>query len=163
MTSRRMRVWTPWVALVLAISCTDGPLPRRAPERLPTPPPALARAFAFMDSALSPAERDSLRQWLPDSAINLHMSVGLWLRNEAGLWKGGPIADSLRAHGVRHPDDMSDVILRGYGLYLRGDSVNLDSLIRTSPRPPLPQKFELIPPPRRNTNENEDRPTLPDR
>ncbi len=98
-----------------------------------------------MDSALTPADRDTLRRWLPDSSIDLHMSVGLWLRNEAGLWKGGPIADSMRAHGIQHPDDMSDIILRGYGLYLRGESIDLDSLIRTAPQPPLPQSFEKLP------------------
>ncbi len=86
------------------------------------------------------------------------MTVGLWLRNEAGLWKGGPIADSLRAHGVRHPDDMSDVILRGYGLYLRGDSVNLGALIHALPRPPALEPFEAPPRPSGGANRQVRRP-----
>ena len=134
------------VAVVLftaAVACArDSTKTRPAATRRP-PPPALAGAFAFLDSALTPASRDSLRRWLPDSAIALHLTVGMWLRNEAGLWKGSAIAESLRAHGVHHPDDMSDVILRGYGLYLRGDSIDLTSLIGSLAPPPT--GFKVLP------------------
>lgn len=130
--------------LVMALACAREPAARAPSARASAPPAALAGAFAFMDSALTPADRDPLRRWLPDSARSLHFTVGLWLRNEAGLWKGGPIADSLRAHGVRHPDDMSDVILRGYGLYLRGEPIDLDSLIRTVPPPPPAEGYHVL-------------------
>jgi hypothetical protein len=99
-------------------------------------PPALAPSFALLDSALTPAMRDSLRVLLPDRAIDLHLSLGMWLRNNGGLWRGGPVADSLRARGVRHPDDMSHVILQAYGLYLRERPIDLDALIRALPPPP---------------------------
>ena len=64
------------------------------------------------------------------------MSLGKWLRNEAGLWRGGPFADSLRAHGVRHPDEMSGVILRAYGPYLRGESIDVAAVIHAVPLRP---------------------------
>jgi hypothetical protein len=114
-----------------------------APEPELSRPPALAPAIALLDSGFTEAEKDTLRKWLPDSAIVLHFSVGMWLRNEAGLWRGGPVADSLRARGVNHPDDMSHVILQAYGHYLRGDSVDLDAIIREIPPPPVREFIEL--------------------
>lgn len=68
----------------------------------------------------------------------------MWLRNEAGPWSGGPIADSVRAHGLRHPDDMSGVILEAYGFYLKNQPINLDSLIRAVPPPPRLESFEVL-------------------
>jgi hypothetical protein len=108
-------------------------------------PPAVAPAFALLDSALAPGVRDTLRSWLPDSAIRFHLSLGMWLRNEAGLWRGGPVADSLRVRGVQHPDDMSHVILQAYGLYLRGMPIDLAALVRAVPPPPVGFKVLTVP------------------
>lgn len=104
-------------------------------------PAAIAPAFALLDSTLTAADRRALRRTLPDSAVLYHHTLGLRLRNEAGLWRGGAVADSLRARGLRHPDDMSAVILEAYGFHLRGEPVPLDSLIRAVPPPPDPSLF----------------------
>jgi len=61
------------------------------------------------------------------------MGLGTWIRNQTGLERGSPAAESLRAHGLDHPDDMSYVILEAYGLYLNERTVNLDSLVRSVP------------------------------
>jgi hypothetical protein len=113
-------------------------------------PEAIAPAVALLDSLLPATTRDSLRTILPDNAMALHMSLGMWLRGEAGLWKGGEVADSLQAHGLTHPDDMSHVILQAYGLYLNGRPIDLDSLIRT--RPPAPSGFKTFAPPAHEPN-----------
>ena len=128
------------LSIVLVLAACSGPEPEFRGS------PALAPAFALLDSEFSEAQRDTLRQLLPDSAISLHFSVGLWLRNEARLWRGGPVADSLRARGVNHPDDMSHVILQAYGHYLRGDSVDLDVLINQIPPPRVHESVELAQP-----------------
>lgn len=79
------------LGILIVLAACSGPEPERRA------PPALAPAFALLDSSFTEAGKDTLRQLLPDSAIVLHHSVGMWLRNEAGLWRGGPVADSLRA------------------------------------------------------------------
>lgn len=53
-------------------------------------------------------------------ASDQHMGIGRWIRNNWGLWSGGPLADFFVAHGVRHPDDMSGTILHAYELKLAG-------------------------------------------
>lgn len=113
---------------------------------VPPPPAALAPAFRYLDSTLTRGARDTLRAWLPDSALALSFSLGMGIRNELGLWRGGPVADSLRAHGVQHPEDMSHVILLAYGPYLRGEAIDLAALIRHLPPPPK-QEFEVLPDP----------------
>ncbi|MBB4634238.1 DUF6794 domain-containing protein [Longimicrobium terrae] len=128
-----MNRWLLGAALALA-ACSGREADRRVPA-------AVAPAFALLDSTLTAADRQTLRRTLPDSAILYHHTLGMGLRNEAGLWRGGPVADSLRARGVRHPDNMSHVILQAYGFHLRGQPVPLDSLIRALPPPPAPSSF----------------------
>jgi len=54
-------------------------------------------------------------QDIHDAAISLHHSLGTYLRNEWGLWRGSDLAKHLTAaHGIQHPDDMSHFILTQY-------------------------------------------------
>ncbi len=126
--------------LVAIVGCTalssDLSATKLRLDAAPDVPPAIAPAFALLDSALSPAQRDRLRHVPPDSIIALHFSLGLWLRNNAGLWRGSPVAESLRARGVVQPDDMSQLILLAYSGYLRGEPVDLAALARDLPPPP---------------------------
>lgn len=132
-TSRVMKHGVLGAALALA-ACSGRAADRQVPA-------AIAPAFALLDSTLAAADRQTLRRTLPDSAGLYHHTLGMRLRNEAGLWRGGTVADSLRARGVRHPDDMSRVILQAYGFHLRGEPVPLDSLIRAIPPSPAPPLF----------------------
>ena len=93
--------------------------------------------FHALDTLLTDAERDTLRLTPRDSLVGLHhLSYGMWIRNELGLWRGSPPADALRARGARHPDDMSGVLLEIYAEYLRGERVDLPAAIRRVPPPP---------------------------
>ena len=49
-----------------------------------------------------------------DNTIRFHLDIGLWLRNNWGLWGGSRIQNYLRSKGINHPDDMSAMILRLY-------------------------------------------------
>lgn len=55
--------------------------------------------------------------------IRTHIGVGMWIRNNWGLWKGGALRDFFAAQGVRHPDSMSSVLLNAYWLKLQGCTV----------------------------------------
>ncbi len=139
--SARCKSMIPFLGYVsLIVACST---PATEPARSSVPP-ALAPAFALLDSALSPAAQDTMRRWLPDSAVLYHMSLGMWLRNAGGLWQGGPVADSLIARGVHHPDDMSQIVLQAYGLYLNGRPVDLAALVASVP--PAPTGYQELSP-----------------
>jgi hypothetical protein len=51
----------------------------------------------------------------PDSTlISQHFGIGLWMRNNWGLWSGSRLAKSLDSLGLHHPDDMSGFILETF-------------------------------------------------
>ncbi|MFC5272314.1 DUF6794 domain-containing protein [Adhaeribacter terreus] len=43
-----------------------------------------------------------------------HMGLGMWMRNNWGLWKGKELAKYFNSIGIFHPDDMSGIILTSY-------------------------------------------------
>lgn len=65
---------------------------------------------------------DSLKTVLLEggySSIDLHFSLGMWIRNNFGLWRDSRLAHYLRNNGpcsdrMDEPDDMSDYILSEY-------------------------------------------------
>jgi hypothetical protein len=48
-----------------------------------------------------------------------HLELGMWMRNQWGLWRGGPLIKHFNSLGISHPDDMSGLILRCYYRALR--------------------------------------------
>lgn len=143
--TRTLRILALVVVVMVGAGCGSRPdaeiqVPKSALTELP---PVVADAFRRLDRELPPESRDALRAVPPGEMWRYHHSIGMYVRNNYGLWKGGPLQEYFLAKGLRHPDDMSGVLLEAYGVYLRGAPVDLDSLIRAIPPPPLPE----IPPP----------------
>jgi hypothetical protein len=83
-------------------------------------PRDLPDAFAELDRML-PA--DFRRRFAADSTQPglQHFGLGLWLRNNWGLWSGSRLATYLHdSLGLRHPDDMSGLLLDTYWRSLNG-------------------------------------------
>jgi hypothetical protein len=55
------------------------------------------------------------------------MSLGLWIRNNWGLWSGSRLQAYFRNLGINHPDSMSGVILVSYHRYLNKLDIQLDA------------------------------------
>lgn len=51
---------------------------------------------------------------LEDFRVACHHSLGMWIRNNWGLWGGSRLQRYLVDRNVIHPDDMSDNILKAY-------------------------------------------------
>ena len=51
---------------------------------------------------------------LNDFRVTCHHSLGMWIRNNWGLWGGSRLQRYFLDRKVIHPDDMSDIILKAY-------------------------------------------------
>ena len=49
-----------------------------------------------------------------DFLAGSHFGMGMWIRNNWGLWRGGELAKHFNSIGIYHPDDMSGIILTSY-------------------------------------------------
>lgn len=75
----------------------------------------LADCCVQLDQLLAEEDKEFIKN-LPDreSTIQLHMSLGLWIRNNWGLWGGSRLQNYFFDMGLDHPDGMSSIILEFY-------------------------------------------------
>ena len=59
------------------------------------------------------------------STVKLHYGLGMWIRNNWGLWGNSQLQQCLHDSGFIHPDDMSAIILKAYHRHLNGKKLNL--------------------------------------
>ncbi len=96
-------------------------------EALPIPED-LPACMAALDSMLGDKDKAWLRE---HDAVEAHFGLGMWLRNNWGLWGGDscPLPAYFRAHGIHHPDDMSGLILDCYVQHLNGEDVDYERML----------------------------------
>jgi hypothetical protein len=58
-----------------------------------------------------------------------HMGLGLWMRNNWGLWAKSRLCEYFISIGIGHPDDMSSIILESFRYYLRDETYPLKERI----------------------------------
>lgn len=64
------------------------------------------------------------------SASRGHFRIGRWMRNNWGLWqKNSELYDYFVDLGIRHPDDMTGIILDAFDARLRGENFSLKSRV----------------------------------
>jgi len=59
-----------------------------------------------------------------------HMGLGMWMRNNWGLWKGKELVDYFNSIGIYHPDDMSGIILTSYYRELHRQEWKVDEQVK---------------------------------
>ena len=98
---------------------------------------------AFFEGVYVPKDLDDafreLDRMLPDSVktrealarvVSDHFGIGRWIRNSWGLsWGGSRLAKYFNALGVKHPDDMSSIILNSYYRHVSGEDIALQEQI----------------------------------
>lgn len=57
--------------------------------------------------------------------IRFHLNLGMWIRNNWGLWKGSRLSEHFNRIGIKHPDDISSIILNSYWRNLHHKPINL--------------------------------------
>lgn len=109
---------TGFLLLVMAVSGPVAPTPLRAqrPQRERAADTAyipidLNDALDTLQRILSPHSLWLIRDSMPEDMVPAHMGLGLWIRNQWGLWASSRLARYFYALGIHHPDDMSAIIL----------------------------------------------------
>lgn len=59
-----------------------------------------------------------------------HLGLGMWLRNNWGLWKGSRLSRYFNSIGIYHPDDMTGVILDSYHRKMLGNEIKLEDQVK---------------------------------
>lgn len=63
-----------------------------------------------------------------------HFGLGMWIRNNWGLWAGGRLKCFFKERDLYHPDSISSLIISTYQMKLNDKIPNIDSLIRAYSR-----------------------------
>lgn len=92
-------------------------------------PKDLQDAFRELDRILAADVREEMRAGSEDDMIGYHHGLGLWIRNEWGLWADSRLAKYFEGSGIRHPDDMSGIILVSYWRHVHGVDLRLDEQV----------------------------------
>jgi hypothetical protein len=87
-------------------------------------PTDIAQALACLDKHWSAETKRTFAALPAKQVILTHMSVGMWIRNNWGLWRGGPLRAFFTDRQISHPDGMSVLILDAY--WLRAQGCRLD-------------------------------------
>jgi len=83
-------------------------------------PKTVDEAVAQLKSELSPQDRDHILRMSREDLAQLHMSLGLHIRNGFGLW--GKNQQLMKSCGVTHPDSCSEIIIGKLWDSIRADA-----------------------------------------
>jgi Domain of unknown function (DUF6794) len=88
-------------------------------------PKDLDECFSELDKLLPEVDRGEM-QALPkrEDMIQYHMGLGMWIRNNWGLWGGSRLQKYFNEKGLTHPDNMSGLLLNFYYDWLHGQNDN---------------------------------------
>lgn len=74
-------------------------------------PETLDQCMSALTELLSEEDQAEILKMSEDDVGGMHMGLGMWIRNNWDLWKGGPLLEHMKSLGFIHPDDMSHSIL----------------------------------------------------
>ena len=82
-------------------------------------PSDLQGCFWELDSALPASMREDIRACDEANLVRHHFGLGMWMRNNWGLWsEGSPLKQYFDGLGIHEADDASSKILMSYWQYL---------------------------------------------
>lgn len=91
-------------------------------------PAPVAAGMRRLEQMLSPEE---IAQFKVDDPARAHFNLGRRIRNEWGLWGGeSPLVEWFQARGIRHPDDMSAILLTAWHRKLNGKPPEIEQQIQ---------------------------------
>jgi hypothetical protein len=98
---------------------------RQAPARCEVPR-TLAEAHDALGRVLALELVRTLAAKSEAEVIADDVHLGLWVREFWGLWNGGALHDHLAGLGLRHPDEMSELVLVTWWRHLHDQPLRVD-------------------------------------
>ena len=92
-------------------------------------PKTMDEAIDFVLARLSDEDKEQLRGTPREGMLELHFGLGMWMQNNWGLWSGSRLAKWFNGHGIKHPDDMSGIILDSFWRHLNQKPIKLDEQV----------------------------------
>lgn len=94
-------------------------------------PVTLEEAVAQLTKLHHDTTKQQIRSMTEDEfTAGAHFGLGMWMRNNWGLWKGGSLARYFNSIGIYHPDDMSGIILTSYHRKLNEKEWEIDNQVK---------------------------------
>jgi hypothetical protein len=84
-------------------------------------PKDLKDAMRELDRMLSKSIKNKMMFSSERGLLEYHFGLGMWLRNNWGLWHESSLAKYFSKAGVKQPDDMSGIIINCYRRHLNGN------------------------------------------
>src|SRR5271168_3777024 len=92
-------------------------------------PETLESTFPVLENLLKAEGVKEFRTGTEDDVGRYHFGLGMWMRNNWGLWGGGKLKEWFNAQGIQHADDMSGIILTSFWRHLNNKPIELDAQI----------------------------------
>lgn len=93
-------------------------------------PKNIDECFIQLNSFYDDSTKLSIRKLSEDAFLGQsHFGIGMWIRNNWGLWGASRLAQYFSDLGLYHPDDISGAILTSYHRYLNGQPIKLEEQI----------------------------------
>lgn len=92
-----------------------------------TLPATLEEAMDQLESRMSEEFRRTFKK---EDPVLYHFGLGTSIRNCYGLWSGSKLAAWFNRKGIRHPDDMSSIILTSLHRRMNGKPIDLAGQIK---------------------------------
>lgn len=106
-----------------------NPTPDAASQYKVYVPTNLEDAFGELNKMLHPDLVKEMKEAPEREMSGYHMGLGLWMRNNWGLWGGSRLAKYFNGIGIFHPDDMSGIILHSFWRHLNAQPIKLDEQV----------------------------------
>lgn len=84
-------------------------------------PKNIEECFTQLNALLKPIDIETIKKLSNrEETIRYHHDLGMWLRNNWGMWGGSRLQTYMEMRGIYHPDSMSSTILEFYYDWLNG-------------------------------------------
>lgn len=95
-------------------------------------PKDLDDCFVELKRLLKRKEVKEIKDMEEDDVSMLHHQLGRYLRNRWGLWGESCLSKWFNDKKIKHPDDMSSIVLTSFWRHLNSKPIELDEQIKHS-------------------------------